>query len=137
MKLIKKLFSVSLILLISTLVYGQSEPGFSYQAIARTADGVPLVKTDISVRFSIHLVNLEGVLIWQEDHDVQTSPLGLFTSVIGGEGGSTIQTVPLARHADMAKHSAGKATTSADYNVFLGYQAGMNNTTGGSNILFG
>jgi len=151
MKLITRLFSVSLILLISTLVYSQSDIGFSYQAVARTADGYPLVKTEISVRFSIHLENLEGALIWQEEQDVQTSNLGLFSTVIGGEkaynqsgkvdsfeeinwsegpyflqvwlkrdkefmdmGGATIQTVPLARHADMAKHSAGNFSVTGE-----------------------
>ena len=139
-----KLFCAALMLSISVVMIGQTTGGFSYQAIARMANGSPLTEADIVVRFSIRLGGLEGTIFWQEDHDVHTTELGLFSVVIGGEdaynqtgklgsfdeinwsegpyflqlwlnsdkdfmdmGGSVIQTVPLARHAEMARHSAG------------------------------
>lgn len=122
----------------------QSPEGFSYQAVARTIDGTPITETDISIRFAIRTGQAEGKFIWQEDHDLLTSPLGQFSTVIGspeaynqsGEsvvfnninwssgpyylqiwinsgkgfvdlGGSVVQPVPLAKHAQQARNSAG------------------------------
>jgi len=130
---------------------GQDHRGFNYQAVARDGNGNPLSGIDISVRFSIHADTEDGVLIWQEEHDLHTSPLGLFTAVIGsagaynqsGEagsfqeidwnagqyflktwiktdqeyadlGGSLIQTVPMAMHADMASNSAGNFSVTGE-----------------------
>ncbi len=82
----QRMLILALILGLSTsaLIHGQAGHGFSYQAIARDGNGNPLAEADISVRFSFHAKTGEGVLIWQEEHDVHTSNLGLFTTVIGG-----------------------------------------------------
>ena len=60
------------------------QTGFTYQAVARDNTGNPLESQDLTVRISIHETNAGGTLIWQEDHDVRTSNLGLFTLVVGG-----------------------------------------------------
>lgn len=147
----KRLVTIFLSVSFAALIYAQPNGGISYQAVARTAGGDPIQESDISVRFSIHQDNQDGILIWQEDHDVHTSSLGLFTTVIGGPdaynqagemdsfedinwsngphflkiwikteeefqdmGGSIIQTVPLARHAQMAKNSAGNFSVTGE-----------------------
>ncbi len=64
----------------------QQRQGFSYQAVARTTTGSPIIDQPLSVRIAIHAENLDGELIWSEDHNVITSPLGLFTLMVGDPG---------------------------------------------------
>jgi hypothetical protein len=62
----------------------QQQQGFAYQAVARNQSGGPLANQDLTVRIDIHVESQAGELIWGEEHDVQTSPLGLFTLLVGG-----------------------------------------------------
>ena len=78
---------VSLVLLTLTTLYSQSPTGFSYQAVARDNSGNPLTSQELIVRVSIHAGNASGEKIWQEDHNVTTSPFGLFNLVVGGPDG--------------------------------------------------
>jgi len=84
-------FNVSWFFLVAGLIFtttleGQSppQPGFSYQAVARDNTGSPLVSEDLTVRMTIMAGSDEGDIIWQEDHDVRTNNIGLFTLVVGG-----------------------------------------------------
>ncbi len=78
---------LSLVLLSFSSLMAQTAPqsGFSYQAVARDNTGNPLESQALTVRISIHELNGEGAVIWQEDHDVMTSEFGLFTLVVGGQ----------------------------------------------------
>ncbi len=78
---------LSLVLLSFSSLMAQTAPqtGFSYQAVARDNTGNPLESQALTVRISIHELNGEGAVIWQEDHDVITSEFGLFTLVVGGQ----------------------------------------------------
>jgi hypothetical protein len=78
---------VSLVLLTLTTLYSQSPAGFSYQAVARDNTGNPLTSQELTVRISIHAGSASGEKIWQEDHNVTTSPFGLFNLVVGGPEG--------------------------------------------------
>ncbi len=61
----------------------EAQQGFTYQAVARNLSGSPLPDQPLSVRIAIHSGELNGTLIWQEEHDVQTTSLGLFTLTVG------------------------------------------------------
>jgi len=78
----KKNILLSLALCINMLVFAQVPQGFSYQAVARDADGKALASASLTVRIGL----LQGsTLVWQEDHQVQTSQLGLFNLSIGDQ----------------------------------------------------
>ncbi len=77
-----------LMLFIGSAAFSQQpQTGFSYQAVARDDAGDPLSSQPLTVRISIHEGDAEGVLIWEEDHDVITSDLGMFNLVVGGQDG--------------------------------------------------
>ncbi|MCP4310372.1 MAG: hypothetical protein GY790_03840 [Bacteroidetes bacterium] len=77
-------FAIFLTLFTFNALYSQtSNGGFSYQAIARNLEGAPLADVNLTIRVSILVENQGGELIWQEEHDVQTSKLGLFTLQVG------------------------------------------------------
>lgn len=57
--------------------------GINYQAVARDAQGTILANKSLSVLVSILSNDINGDLIWQEEHNPQTNVLGLFTLVIG------------------------------------------------------
>jgi hypothetical protein len=63
---------------------GYAQQGFSYQAVARNPNGTPMADQPLTVRIGIYMDGLDGELVWHEEHKVQTSPLGLFTLVVGG-----------------------------------------------------
>lgn len=62
-------------------IFGQT--GFSYQAVARNADGSIMKNETMTIRISI-LDAMEEQIIWRENHDVQTNEYGLFTLHVGG-----------------------------------------------------
>jgi len=77
----------------SGTLYAQSEQGFTYQAVARDLSGNPLGEKKITVRLSIHAEGMDGEQVWTEDHEVLTSPFGMFTLTVGdpkalNQGGS-------------------------------------------------
>jgi len=79
--------TLSLALLTSITLFAQApqaQTGFTYQAVARDAEGNPLASQDLTVRL---LINDGDQVMWQEDHDVVTSKYGLFTLVVGGPDG--------------------------------------------------
>ncbi|MEY2905044.1 MAG: hypothetical protein RJA52_1060, partial [Bacteroidota bacterium] len=72
-------------LLIAIQGFSQSNGGFSYQAVARDADGQPVANRQISVLFSI----LDGtdpedkLLLYQESQQVMSNDYGLFSAEVG------------------------------------------------------
>ncbi len=71
------------VFLLSTDVFAQVPQGFNFQAIARGADGLPLISQEISVRISILEGSETGDPSYVETHTVTTSPVGLFQIIIG------------------------------------------------------
>jgi hypothetical protein len=57
--------------------------GINYQAVAQNAQGIEITSANLGVRFSILLNDPNGILEWQETHNVTTSNFGLFTAIIG------------------------------------------------------
>ena len=80
----KQLLSILLVTFLSIhTVFAQVPQGIPYQAAARSANGQPLVNTNVLVRFSIIDSSATGNLIFQETHAVSTNSLGLFNVNIG------------------------------------------------------
>lgn len=79
----KKLLTITAILLISNFVTAQVPQALNYQAVARTAEGVIIPTQNISVRFSILDVSITGATLYSETHTVTTNSYGLFTLAIG------------------------------------------------------
>ncbi len=72
-----------------SLCAAQAPPqGISYQAVARDVDGIVLADAPLGVEITIRLNDANGVIWWQEEHDVVTNTLGLFALIIG-QGTST------------------------------------------------
>lgn len=80
----KKLIIVLTLMANLMILMGQQEPfGISYQAVARNEKGNELINKRLDVRFSILKGNVNGELVWQELHQVETNEYGLFTLIIG------------------------------------------------------
>jgi len=74
---------ITLFTLLSVLLNAQAPALIPYQAIARNADGEPLVSVTLNARFTIHDGTATGTSEWQELQTVTTSSLGLFTAQLG------------------------------------------------------
>jgi len=79
----KKLFTVTTVLLLCIFINAQAPQGLNYQAVARTADGVIIPTQNIGVRFSILDVSITGATLYSETHTVVTNSYGLFALAIG------------------------------------------------------
>lgn len=77
------LFLVALLCATFSL-FSQSPQLIPYQAVARDAQGHLLANQAVSIRFSIHDLAANGVVIYGETHSAMTSSLGLFTLNLGG-----------------------------------------------------
>lgn len=62
----------------------QAPQAIPYQAIARDANGNPLTNQPIALQFSIHDSSPTGSIVYQENQNVTTNSLGLFTCNLGG-----------------------------------------------------
>ena len=68
---------------ISPLALAQSNNGFSYQAVARDADGALLTEESITIGFQIRRGTANGILVYAETHDTTTDVFGGFNLTIG------------------------------------------------------
>ena len=71
----------------------QSQKGFAFQAVARTSYGVIMPNKLMQIRISILKDTLSEELLYQELKSVTTSPLGLFTILIGSTEPAKIITI--------------------------------------------
>ena len=90
--------SITLIIIIVLLFYcqmglSQSQKGIAFQAVARTSYGVIMPNKQIQIRISILKDTLAEELLYQELKSVTTSPLGLFTILIGATEPAKIITI--------------------------------------------
>ncbi len=79
----KKIAIVMIFLVTGSVLFSQVPEGINYQAVARDEAGQVLRNNDMTVRLGIRQGGAEGVLLWQEDHEVTTNDFGLFNVVIG------------------------------------------------------
>jgi hypothetical protein len=72
---------------------GQNHKGIAFQAVARTSNGVIMPNKLIQIRISILKDTLTEEFLYQEIKSVTTSPLGLFTILIGNSEPAKIVTI--------------------------------------------
>ncbi len=66
------------------LIFAQAPQQFSFQGVARKADGKVAASTMVSIRLSIHSEATGGAVVYQETHSTQTNVGGIFNIQIGG-----------------------------------------------------
>jgi hypothetical protein len=71
----------------------QNQKGIAFQAAARTSYGVIMPNKQIQIRISILKDTLSEEILYQELKSVTTSPLGLFTILIGATESAKIITI--------------------------------------------
>ncbi len=76
-------FAIALFLFCSDIVLAQTPEAISYQAVARDSNGNLITNRDIDVRLGIRSSSLNGLLEYQEEFTVTTSPFGVFSVQIG------------------------------------------------------
>lgn len=86
------------ILLVFLILYchiglSQNQKGIAFQAVARTSNGVIMPNKLIQIRISILKDTTTEELLYQEIKSVTTSPLGLFTILIGNSEPAKIVTI--------------------------------------------
>jgi len=89
---------VKSILLVFLILYchiglSQNQKGIAFQAVARTSNGVIMPNKLIQIRISILKDTTTEELLYQEIKSVTTSPLGLFTILIGNSEPAKIVTI--------------------------------------------
>ncbi|MGX5858530.1 tail fiber domain-containing protein [Dyadobacter jiangsuensis] len=67
-----------------TLALAQLPQQFSFQGVAKKADGKAVSSAVISIRLTIHSETISGTVVYQETHSAQTNPSGIFNIQIGG-----------------------------------------------------
>jgi hypothetical protein len=82
-----------LLLLYCHIGLSQNHKGIAFQAVARTSNGVIMPNKQIQIRISILKDTLADELLYQELKSVTTSPLGLFTILIGATEHAKIITI--------------------------------------------
>jgi hypothetical protein len=92
MRLITQIIIIVL-LLCCQIGLSQSHKGIAFQAAARTSNGVIMPNKQIQIRISILKDTLAEEILYQELKSVTTSPLGLFTILIGAAEPAKIITI--------------------------------------------
>ena len=96
---------ITLSIIIVLLLYyqmglSQNHKGIAFQAAARTSYGVIMPNKKIQIRISILKDTLAEALLYQELKSVTTSPLGLFTILIGAAEPAKIITIGIFEKID-------------------------------------
>jgi len=79
----KKLFTISIFVLMSVLLNAQIPQAINFQAIARDGFGNPLINTNIQIRLSVIDSAQGGTTVYQELRALQTNAYGSFSFQIG------------------------------------------------------
>jgi len=87
------LIKIIVLLLYCQKGWSQSDKGIAFQAVARTSNGVIMPNKQIQIRISILKDTLAEEILYQELKSVTTSPLGLFTILIGATEPAKIITI--------------------------------------------
>jgi len=91
---------IILLLLYYQMGLSQNHKGIAFQAAARTSYGVIMPNKKIQIRISILKDTLAEALLYQELKSVTTSPLGLFTILIGAAEPAKIITIGVFEKID-------------------------------------
>lgn len=83
----KRLFTLSILLLMALGIFAQMPKGFSYQAVVRNSNGKLVDNKQVGVRFSILQGSAEGSAVYTETQTLTTNANGLLTVAIGSGAG--------------------------------------------------
>ncbi len=84
MKILKKMFYCFTLLLLGGTILAQNVPqAISYQAVARSENGVPIANKEIVIEISLRKTSSNGILEYREIHNPTTNEFGLFNVEIG------------------------------------------------------
>jgi hypothetical protein len=89
-------------LLFSFLVSAQVPQGISYQAIALSSSGAPVVNSNVGIRLSVLDNTATGTVLYTETHTKTTNAQGLFATIIG-QGSATTGTFSAINWANNPK----------------------------------
>ncbi len=70
-------------LLIAPMAWSQMPHSFKYQGLARDQNHDPIVEQTIGFRLSIIQGSQDGAMVYQESHEPETGPTGLFSLSVG------------------------------------------------------
>lgn len=79
----KLVLSTAFILVCSAVLMAQAPKAIPFQAVAKSADGYVLVNQNATVNFKIRSASEMGTIIFEENHNVTTSPVGTLSANIG------------------------------------------------------
>lgn len=80
-----RIFSIGVILVLhGLLTLAQAPQQFSFQGVARQADGKIAGNATVSIRITIHSETAAGASVYQETHTTQANASGIFNIQIGG-----------------------------------------------------
>jgi len=87
----KKIFFLLFLFLLFYTSFAQNNSGrgFSYQALARDANGEVRTKQDIKLKFSFLYIATAGNADYVEEHTTKTDAFGVFSVVLGGTNNAT------------------------------------------------
>jgi uncharacterized protein (TIGR02145 family) len=78
-----KWYLLYVISFVALIVDAQAPPFIPHQGIARNGNGEPLMNINLTARFSIRSSTPDGLVVWQEQQQLQTNSFGLFTAQLG------------------------------------------------------
>ena len=87
------LIKIIVLLFLYQIGWSQNHKGIAFQAVARTSNGVIMPNKLMQIRISILNDTLEEEILYQELKSVTSSPLGLFTILIGAAEPAKIITI--------------------------------------------
>ena len=82
-KMKKFTLSLTLMIVITSIIYSQTPQAIDYQAVVRDTDGAVLNSANVGVRVSILQESAFGTAVYVESHNVTTSQFGLINIAIG------------------------------------------------------
>ena len=80
----KKLITMTIMVLAVAVAMAQAPEKFTYQAVVRNASNQLVANAPVSVRVSILQGGVNGTLVYMEDQTATTNANGLITLQIGG-----------------------------------------------------
>lgn len=112
----RNIFTILVLCFISIALFAQAPKGISYQAVARKANGEPMVSQPVNVQFRI-LDGVFGPEVYKETHSATTNAYGLFTLTIGqgsaiGSSFANINWAGNSKFLEVTIQSAGGIVTS-------------------------
>jgi hypothetical protein len=86
----KKIFTLIVLLIVTTLSFAQVPNLMNYQAVARNAQGQAMANQAIKVKLTLQVGNALAIPFYSETRSVTTNALGLFNVQVGSAGAQNV-----------------------------------------------